>query len=339
MQPEQVDRAFGCWLGQLSGDALGSMVEFQSPEAIRNQWPHGLRVMASSPFWQTMPGQPTDDSEMAMELAYALAESYPRFDPNLVAFHYRGWMESGPFDCGKTISRALTGHYSVAFSSMAESLQRRADPTSQANGALMRQSPLGIWGYAQERATLAEAARQDARLTHPHPVCQEASAVYVTTLAAAIAEGLSPEEAYRFALDFQRTEGREEAVLRSLIQASEPQALPPPCSPHIGYVLLALHNAFYQLLHCPDLESVVVETVMLGGDADTNAAIAGALAGAVHGEQQIPDQWRTALETCRPSTGLGALKPRPERYWPGAYEPLVRSLMGSPPGASARHGP
>ena len=28
----QVDRAEGCLLGQLAGDALGSLIEFQSPE-------------------------------------------------------------------------------------------------------------------------------------------------------------------------------------------------------------------------------------------------------------------------------------------------------------------
>ena len=30
----QVDRAEGCLLGQLAGDALGSLIEFQSPEQI-----------------------------------------------------------------------------------------------------------------------------------------------------------------------------------------------------------------------------------------------------------------------------------------------------------------
>lgn len=39
-------RAQGCLLGQLAGDALGSLVEFQSPEDIRCRYPHGLRELS-----------------------------------------------------------------------------------------------------------------------------------------------------------------------------------------------------------------------------------------------------------------------------------------------------
>ena len=50
-----------------------------------------------------------------------------------------------------------------------------------------------------------------------------------------------------------------------------------------GWVLIAFHNALWQLLHAANLEEAVVDTVMRGGDTDTNAAICGALLGAVHG--------------------------------------------------------
>ena len=39
-----IDRAEGCMLGQLAGDALGSLVEFQSPDEILRQlsrWSQG----------------------------------------------------------------------------------------------------------------------------------------------------------------------------------------------------------------------------------------------------------------------------------------------------------
>jgi ADP-ribosyl-[dinitrogen reductase] hydrolase len=51
-----------------------------------------------------------------------------------------------------------------------------------------------------------------------------------------------------------------------------------------GWVLIAL----WQLLHAPSLEEEVVDTVMRGGDTDTNAAIAGALLGAVYGGEAMP---------------------------------------------------
>jgi ADP-ribosylglycohydrolase len=84
-----------------------------------------------------------------------------------------------------------------------------------------------------------------------------------------------------------------------------------------GWVRVAFQNAFYQLLHASTLEEGVINTVRAGGDTDTNAAIAGALLGAVHGRRGIPAQWMDRLLTCRPIKGLpGVLKPRPATYWP-----------------------
>ena len=41
-----ISRAQGCLLGQLAGDALGSLVEFQSPDEIRRGYPDGVRELA-----------------------------------------------------------------------------------------------------------------------------------------------------------------------------------------------------------------------------------------------------------------------------------------------------
>jgi len=74
MSPDapHVDRAKGCLLGQLCGDALGAIVEFGTPENIRLAHPGGLREMIASPVFNTLPGQITDDSEMALALARAV---------------------------------------------------------------------------------------------------------------------------------------------------------------------------------------------------------------------------------------------------------------------------
>lgn len=70
-------RARGCLLGQLAGDALGSLVEFQSPEEIHRSYPEGVRELADGGTWNTIAGQPTDDSEMALLLARMLTERGP----------------------------------------------------------------------------------------------------------------------------------------------------------------------------------------------------------------------------------------------------------------------
>jgi hypothetical protein len=65
-QAEMLERAQGCLLGQLAGDALGSLVEFQTPEQIRREYPDGVQKLADGETWNTIAGQPTDDSEMAL---------------------------------------------------------------------------------------------------------------------------------------------------------------------------------------------------------------------------------------------------------------------------------
>ena len=44
--PGVLSRAQGCWLGQLAGDSLGSLVEFQSAGSIRAVYPDGVRDLA-----------------------------------------------------------------------------------------------------------------------------------------------------------------------------------------------------------------------------------------------------------------------------------------------------
>lgn len=59
-------RAQGCFFGQLLGDALGSLIEFQSPEETRCSYPGDVRELADYGTWNTIAGQATDDSEMVL---------------------------------------------------------------------------------------------------------------------------------------------------------------------------------------------------------------------------------------------------------------------------------
>jgi ADP-ribosyl-[dinitrogen reductase] hydrolase len=157
--PIFVFRAQGCLFGQLAGDSLGSLVEFQSSLAIKRHYPSGVRHLADGGHWDTLAGQPTDDSEMALMLAKTLIECGV-YDSAEARKAYIFWFDSAPFDCGGTVHSGLRG---------------QPDTASQANGALMRLSPLGIWGANYDVRQVAEWAQQDAAITHPHPVCLQAN--------------------------------------------------------------------------------------------------------------------------------------------------------------------
>jgi len=309
---EILERAQGCLLGQLAGDALGSLVEFRGPASILQEYPDGVRELADGGTWNTIAGQPTDDSEMALLFARLLADQ-GKYNPDAARQSYVYWLDSEPFDCGGTIFSGLRGHPNFE---------------SQANGALMRISPLGIFGANFDLSQVAEWARQDAAITHPHPVCQQANGLFAAALAHTIRTGCDPQELYQQVVSW----AEEEDVDSSLLEALRDAAIAPPAEyvHQQGWVLIAFRNAFWQLLHAPSLEAAVVDTVMRGGDTDTNAAICGALLGAVHGRNAIPGQWVESLFNCRPAAGQAHVhRPRPECFWPVDALELAERLLSS----------
>ena len=95
-----------------------------------------------------------------------------------------------------------------------------------------------------------------------------------------------------------------------------------------GWVLTAFRNVLWQLSHAQNLEEAVVNTVMRGGDTDTNAAICGAVLGAVYGRDAIPAQWTECLLSCRPAAGQQHVsRPRPECFWPVAAPEFAEHLI------------
>jgi ADP-ribosyl-[dinitrogen reductase] hydrolase len=305
-----LSRAQGCLLGQLAGDALGSLVEFKSPKEIKTKFPEGVRLLADGGTFNTIAGQPTDDSEMALALARVLAEDRS-FRIDNIRQAYCDWLISNPFDCGGTVAAGLRGS---------------PNASSQANGAMMRISSLGIWGAKYEPISVAVWAKQDAMLTHPHPICLQANALYTMAITQAIWTGCRAEDLYEDIV----TWAKEMCVEPSLMQAIENAKKKPPSdyTKQMGWVLIAFQNALWQLLHARNFEEGVVESVMKGGDTDTNAAICGALLGAVYGKDAIPSQWVNALLSCRPEAGLpGVKKPRPECYWPVDALELAERLL------------
>ncbi len=326
--PGRLARAQGCLLGQLAGDALGSLVEFQDPGRIRARYAHGVRTMVDGGTFDTLAGQPTDDSELALLLARTLV-ARGGFDEEEIARAYAWWYDSHPFDCGHTTRRALASASNAARADgtpVAPAARAASARDSQANGALMRISPLGIFGQAAPPDRLAEWARADATLTHPHPAGRDANAVFTVALAHAISSGASPRDVYDETRDWAKAAGVEPVVLGWLDAAEK--APPADYLTHSGWVAVSFQNAFHRLLHAPDLETGVVETIHCGGDTDTHAAIAGALLGAVHGREAIPFAWRDRLLTCRPISGLpGVRQPRPPAFWPVDALVLAEHLL------------
>jgi ADP-ribosyl-[dinitrogen reductase] hydrolase len=305
--PEVVARAQGAMLGQVAGDALGQQVEFSSSSRIHRSYPDGLREIHDGGAWNTIAGQPTDDSELALILAQTIVRQ-GTFSAEAVRKAYKDWYDSHPFDIGATTSAGIRG-------------EPRYD--SQANGALMRISPVGVFGWNLSAEQVATMARADAELTHANDICVDGSAVFAVAVGRAVRTGETGASIHESVTNWAKSCGYRAAVISAL----EAAAHEPPDhmdGSSMGWVLIALQNAFYEAVNAVNFEAGVVNTVMRGGDTDTNCAIAGALLGAIHGRDAVPIQWRRAVLSCR--SLASSRQPRPQVFWPTEVLNLAREL-------------
>jgi len=97
-----------------------------------------------------------------------------------------------------------------------------------------------------------------------------------------------------------------------------------------GSVWGCLAQAVWAVHGASSFEDAVVRAIDLGGDTDTVAAVAGGLAGAIHGIQRIPSRWTTYLQgTVNTPNGMQryhladlqhlTLRIIGEEVWPEAY--------------------
>lgn len=316
-----MQRAMGCMAGTLVGDNLGAQVEFMEAGEIAKRFAVEPLRMRDGGVWNILAGQPTDDGELALALARSLVKK-GAYCIETAAQSYIDWLASEPFDVGNTTRQALLGPLLQLGSSTAQACKAHASISSQANGALMRVAPIGI--AAHGRPDLAACwARLDAQLTHPHPVCQEANAAFAAAIAVAI-QGADRKGMFESALSVL-AKSEEGELIRGLLVAAASGERPADYQRQMGWVLIALQNAFYHLMAGDSAVAAITETIMQGGDTDTNACTVGALLGSVGGIASIDWGFVGAVVSCRPHQQ--AERCRPLNYWPDDIALLSQRLV------------
>ena len=117
-------------------------------------------------------------------------------------------------------------------------------------------------------------------------------------------------------------------IVARCLRAAE-QERPSDYQSDMSHVLITLQNGFWQLLNAGDAGSGVKDSVMQGGDAAANGAVAGALLGAAMDIDSFPQQWADAVLACLPEEGRpGVSLPRPSWCWPLDFMPLAEKLLG-----------
>lgn len=281
MSPETKDRALGCLIGLAVGDAVGTTLEFEHRDAR----PPLTDMVGGGPFGLE-PGQWTDDTAMALALADSLA-ARSDFDPHDLMLRFVAWWQDGDnsctgtcFDIGTTTRRAL-----ARFGQTGDPYAGSTDPQSAGNGSLMRLAPVALHGVAG--GDWRRIARQQSATTHGATACLDACEQYARLLIDAI-RGAGREAV----LAPRQVEAAPEvaAVLAGGWRDKERDRIASS-----GYVVHSLEASLWCVGRTDNFRDAVLLAANLADDADTTAAIAGQLAGALYGMSGIPAEWRARL--------------------------------------------
>ena len=246
-----------CVYGEAVADALG--VPF---EGMR-RGSYVCTGMTGSGTHGMPAGVFSDDTSMTLALCDSIRE-LGRVDVADIRARFVAWLERGEytsfgaFSAGRTTRRSL------------ESGEGLSGERDNGNGSLMRTFPLAFAEATDDEVRAVSA------ITHANPVSTGAC-VGAVHLARELAEGAEPSEAV------------ERAGFSGLSEAKSYEISSG------GYVLDTFKAACWCLVTTGSYASCVLTAVNLGGDTDTTAAVAGALAGTVYGKDAIPSQWMETL--------------------------------------------
>jgi len=285
-------------VGCAIGDALGQSFEMCSTDNPKLQNWDGL-FRDGATFWRRDNHfQYSDDTLMSMALAASLLE-HQGFNPEDVAQKYLAWMESGNTrGIGGTTAAALTriklgAHYTES------GLILNADGTPVGgNGTAMRASPIGLV-YRNNLSKLLEVAMEDASITHNSLEPKLGSIAVALATALLANRTASPQDVvYQISdlLPDSVLKSKLELVQKWLEQGTELGSIAAEALAEIGtagYVPETVGAAFFCLGASNNFRDCVVMAVRAGGDTDTTAAVAGALAGTWYGVEGISEEYQS----------------------------------------------
>lgn len=333
MGDKKDDAALGAIFGALIGDSIGSYLEFLGHKPKKDEVEKALEMKGGG-YWKLSAGQITDDGELTISLASALAESTD-FDTDKIAKQYIKWLASKPFDCGETTIAAFSCFEDPALQPVIQDKglgaamtlrASRACTKSQSNGSLMRATPLAVWGHNLSVEDLGMIAQQESSLSHPHPICCHCYASYVIAIAHLLNKTNDRKGAFEVAHNWAKVHAASDVVdwLEEAKEGRECSSMP---KDKHGWVKIGFSHAFRHLYHGTKYELAIKETIAAGGDTDTNACIVGGMVGAACGFKNIPGQFVQKLMDCETKGN----RKRPQFLHPMQMLDLKEKLLQSAP--------
>ncbi|WP_424531016.1 ADP-ribosylglycohydrolase family protein [Sphaerisporangium viridialbum] len=284
----KLTRARGCLLGLAAGDALGRPAENLAPEEIARRWGRLTEIEPG------MGG--TDDTEYTIFASSLLCRYGSAMTPADVAREYREQIIPNIEGPMRGAGFSELGAIQALRRGIEPPLSGRWHQHGWSDGLAMRAAPYGVFAAGDP----VEAARL---VAVDGVVSNSGEGVYGgQAVAAAVAvamTGASPGEVVEAGIaavpEDSWTSRNLRAAVAAVATASAEALYEAVVVRHYPWTDLApeavaLAFAGY-LMGAGEVEESVVCAANLGRDADTTAAIAGALAGAGRGEAAVPERW------------------------------------------------
>jgi poly(ADP-ribose) glycohydrolase ARH3 len=277
--PTLEERFTGCLLGLTVGDALGAHFEGQSADFIARRYRKASDLIEHSPageLWYT------DDTQMAIGVAETLVACGHIDEDEICRRFAANYLPQRGYGRGARIVLEA-----IAQGDDHKFLAANIFPGgSFGNGAAMRVAPVGLM-FRHDHAALWEQAKLSALPTHVHPLGIEGAQL----LALAVGLASTIEEFVRddfFAVLAERCTSLEfSGPLRRAAKLTDVRDLG-----RFGNGIEATASVVTAIasfgLTPNSYGETIGNVILLGGDTDTMAAMAGAVSGAFLGRQAIP---------------------------------------------------
>ncbi len=296
-------------MGVIVGDALGVPVEFTAREERKADPVTGMRAYGTH---NQPAGTWSDDSSMTvatLEWYKEEGDAEPNYSKLMDKF--TNWLMYGEytpygenFDNGVATARAL-----IRYGKGAEPLLSGGiTEWDNGNGSLMRAMPTALHhkeSLAWENVNDVEYIYNMSVLTHAHPRSKLACLIYSKLVADILLSDMDKLEEVRQSIDWTRRyieEKESDELIKEEIKSFERiwdidsfMQLSEDEIKSSGYVVDTLEAAIWCFLNTNSYAECVLKAVNLGDDTDTVGAVAGGLAGACYGMDDIPCEWLDAI--------------------------------------------
>jgi ADP-ribosylglycohydrolase len=294
---KQIDIIKGVFWGQAIGDALGLGTEFLNKSEIAEYYPNGLteysQIIQDKHRSRWEASSWTDDTDQFLCICESIIQTN-KVDELAFAQALFKWFKGSPMGIGKTVYKVVMVPQFVLYPHKAsEIIWNLSKKQNASNGVIMRTSILGTFEFWDDEKVIQN-TEKIAKVTHWDQRCIGSCVIVTSIISNNLNENKFLNVKELVAIGNKYDANIEPYITSTLSPRIEDLNLDEPNA--IGYTLKALSAGIWAYFHATDFEDGLLKVVKEGGDADTNACVAGSILGAKFGYSNIPKKYIDGLK-------------------------------------------